>query len=1456
MFNLIKYDRLTPCLELLTQVIKQKNLPPLDLTNLVNLAEQFQAQDLIVVNSDLQRLQIESQLKQIPGIQVLPKFITLNQLFGKIIDAFILKINEQQVRIKKISPRLLEINTQLKNYSSSHKLINTSNLEALSVNENNAIWLTSQLLQQMLQAPEQNPFIANLAKQIGEIQDPQGISSALFFTAQELSSLGRILSYYYPELAYELMQDQVNYEQLLKRDFTCSPQEKPLLQGQLEFFSAYYKNIHDFTCNVLGKMHTSSFAQTQNIIITNQQAVLLLADSEFESSDVSAVEKMQRIFMFDTRVYNSSYMLILKKAAHHLNIEINYFVNTFTHLLFDTTSRRTFLDYLAGHNYNLDFSLRNLNYTKTNSSYNLLSLLGEGTKKRLIALLNHETYAEIEEEKDKYSEGYIFTHHLAYPIHTYDMFVELQQTDGFYPSDLRKKLTQVFGEVYNKLEQALGEQAITEQTVAQALLKQDLTDLVKVLRNPGHPSLLEQIKNSLQEYTAFENKDFSDFTHNHKRQFPGYLHLRGDDSLQVVRAHTARRELEYAMDFIQRELSQNPALNLSDFVVFTTHLPDYQALIPQVVPPEFAYQILSSEKNEQIVEVIQFIFTLSDNYLNIEQFKNWLNFACVQDFYQLNNQDLEFFTALLSKHQVNNEAGYNGKDIGSASLFNHVLPLHNQKLQTNDSNSIGNNFPVLNYNAWQHVFLRANLNNSFNYAANQELFLTTCLPQSQMSADYASISKLNSLLTDLTLFNQFTNSLHTGDQWLDFLHNLGLQFFVTPELERQFKQAWQDLHSQIYLTQVGATKVDKFIIQSAFFEALATRKVAPQHNSLTFANLTDLSGTSFKNVICLGLNANKFPGLEEVNTYDFTASYNKISTSPSLYQLSQLQVLELFNNTQNKLVLSYIGKNARDDELPQSSLLSDTLEFISNNLYLPTPLLPQQDNPELSKHLLSIFYSTPSTPSYLIDLNLGSFDLRNYGQNELQLSQSLDNELLAKNLLHTAYPSFNRTWLNLEGQAPEQEDFANFGQILACYKQVLDLSNDDNLLVYEPHYRPNSEHLTFTFSLRDLSSFMSLDTERLQETKIWQNTLAVTSTYGLEMSDTKVKWKAHKALEKLYTSSISAEHLMQNLYLEGDFLKTTLVQTKLNPEIEKFINQAQALEQIKHTKVFYSLKDLYHLARNADYPAPAKLDTALHFEPQTTSLTFKLEPAFIERCRQFFAEYSQQPVFAQLIPRMPIYMLLDEVEQKQQGNKDIYVQINVDSLVWQNSLKLELEDDKIKFCELLDLKRKPKVSSPLGNVVTNINNLAQILAACQNPQIQSLYIDYFISSEDLSKIQEFELPETLVKLCHDQRLVYQLLDLTSQRQSLLEAGGKALSQILSWFLVGRNLLLPKDQESFFVQLFSERDIILSNQENNLINELYSGQEYDMLKSFSFYRKKTQVALNLEAIKLALENFYA
>jgi exodeoxyribonuclease V gamma subunit len=175
-----------------------------------------------------------------------------------------------------------------------------------------------------------------------------------------------------------------------------------------------------------------------------------------------------------------------------------------------------------------------------------------------------------------------------------------------------------------------------------------------------------------------------------------------------------------------------------------------------------------------------------------------------------------------------------------------------------------------------------------------------------------------------------TNGSKPLEDWKNYTDDL-INDFIAEDKQEDIKGI------QHRLTELTETKgLKDTLIEFRVFREFVCELLAGENNQksfssggITFCSMSQMRNLPYKVIAVLGANLNVFPRHDKVLSYDLLKDDNDI---PSLKDRDKYFFLQTLMSAEEKLYISYIGKNARNNSMiPPSALVDELINYISNH---------------------------------------------------------------------------------------------------------------------------------------------------------------------------------------------------------------------------------------------------------------------------------------------------------------------------------------------------------------------------------------------------------------------------------------------------------------------------------------------------------------------------------------------
>ncbi len=378
--------------------------------------------------------------------------------------------------------------------------------------------------------------------------------------------------------------------------------------------------------------------------------------------------------------------------------------------------------------------------------------------------------------------------------------------------------------------------------------------------------------------------------------------LSADDSLTVVSAHSAHREMMILKDRILYWLDDDPDLALKDIVVMAPDIQEYSALIPAVfhdVPHSIA------DRNP----------ALSNKFIGV--FLQFLN-LCTSRFGWSEVLDL------LEREEVYPRFGIRENDL---ELIRHWVSSSGIRWGLSGEQKKGLGLPGREECTWRKGLDRLLM----GYAVNCDCEVDGVLPYGDLEGSMAEpLGGLSLFCEVLEQAHAVVGMPHTLAEWDEMLAGFVEKLFVADGGDKllELYGILTDLGQEYGSVHGGKVHFD--VIRS-WVEGVATEKKSSSgflRGQLTFCSMLPMRSIPFRKVCLLGLNDTVFPKNDYHPPFDLLAD-QFLPGDRSRRSDDRYQFLEAILSARESLYVSYVGQSIRsNDKLPPSVVVSEMLEVI------------------------------------------------------------------------------------------------------------------------------------------------------------------------------------------------------------------------------------------------------------------------------------------------------------------------------------------------------------------------------------------------------------------------------------------------------------------------------------------------------------------------------------------------
>lgn len=391
-----------------------------------------------------------------------------------------------------------------------------------------------------------------------------------------------------------------------------------------------------------------------------------------------------------------------------------------------------------------------------------------------------------------------------------------------------------------------------------------------------------------------------------------------DDSIQIAPCYTPLREVEALYDYLLTQFEQNRTLTLNDCVVMTPNIDLYAPYIEAVfnnAPKERALPYAISDRKyaslDPIVTGFSQLLNLPKQTLNLSYLFDLLTLKPILEQFDLAETELES----LQYWFVDSGTIWGFDELASYSLdsgIDRMLLGYTMKSE---------------HTLWNNFAPYEEIQGSNAITLGKIARFIQCLKEWQLKLNQPySIQDWQTVLTQLLeAFFHFQGNLEREQTKTDLL----IQFSRLAEEIEQTE--FNELIRQDVIQQTLQERISDHYISNRFLIG-----------KINFCTLMPMRNVPFKVIAILGLNDKDFP--RQVTL----PSFNLMTKQPRLNDRNRRKddrylFLEALCSAENKLYLSYIGRNIKTDEaLFPSVLVTELMDFIVSNFKLAHSALSSQ----------------------------------------------------------------------------------------------------------------------------------------------------------------------------------------------------------------------------------------------------------------------------------------------------------------------------------------------------------------------------------------------------------------------------------------------------------------------------------------------------------------------------------
>lgn len=393
-----------------------------------------------------------------------------------------------------------------------------------------------------------------------------------------------------------------------------------------------------------------------------------------------------------------------------------------------------------------------------------------------------------------------------------------------------------------------------------------------------------------------------------------------DDSLTLVSAHSALREVQALHDWLLYQFNQDASLRPGDVLVTCPQIEDYASAVQAVFgsswePPDASVPTLpcsiadrSLRDEEPLVAAFGELLDLPDSRFQVSQILGLLRLPAIQKRFALTEDKLPDIERWLQH----------------AAVHWGLDARHRQQLL--DMESQTGSF------TWKQGLERLLL--GFSWGHESEIYSNQLLLPDVEGEDSLLLGKLLQLIEGLKNYARDLGTPRTASRWQQQLNEMLAWLFRT---DGEDELAIQTINNAI--NELGehtqAADFDREIPLSVIRDWLRNRFSHPQPGrqfllgQVSFCSMIPMRSVPFRIIAVLGLNDGDFPRQRPPRGFDLMAQESPRPGDRSLRGDDRYVFLETLISAREKLYLSYQGRDIKTNQLREPSLvLKELMDYL------------------------------------------------------------------------------------------------------------------------------------------------------------------------------------------------------------------------------------------------------------------------------------------------------------------------------------------------------------------------------------------------------------------------------------------------------------------------------------------------------------------------------------------------
>ena len=405
-----------------------------------------------------------------------------------------------------------------------------------------------------------------------------------------------------------------------------------------------------------------------------------------------------------------------------------------------------------------------------------------------------------------------------------------------------------------------------------------------------------------------------------------------DDSITLVSAHSALREIQALHDWLLHQINNDATLTPKDILVMCPNVENYAPYVDavfahgwsdcseQVPPLPCSIADRTLKDSEPLVQAFIDVLDLPDSRFQVSQILGYLRLPALQQKFSFSEDDL-----VLLERWVSRAAIHWGLDA------EHKQQILLREESSEQSNQLANHFTNKKF-TWQQGLNRLLL--GFAQSDQATLYQEQLLLPDVEGDEALLLGRYIELLEQLQFYASKLQTARSPNDWVQFLlqakDSLFSHLSEDSNAQQIIEQAIDDLGEYTSHAHYGK-KIPLSVIRDFLLNHFSQPEPGRQFmaGQVTFCSMVPMRSVPFRVIAVLGLNDGEFPRQRQPMGFDLMAAEPPRKGDRSRRGDDRYLFLEALISCRDKLYLSYQGHDIKTNNHREPSLvLQELMDYL------------------------------------------------------------------------------------------------------------------------------------------------------------------------------------------------------------------------------------------------------------------------------------------------------------------------------------------------------------------------------------------------------------------------------------------------------------------------------------------------------------------------------------------------